>query len=427
MSIKSKLEKAGSVTFIVYAIVAAFGTYACMIAFRRPFTIGIYEGIKFFGIDYKITLVISQLLGYMLAKFYGIKFISEMPKAKRAFSLILMIVIAEASLVLFAIVPVPYNIIFMFFNGITLGMIWGLVFSYVEGRKVTEILGAGLSASFIVTSGFVKTIGKVLVENFGISEFNMPYLTGLIFFIPYILFVLMLNQLPEPDEKDIDLKTKRIQMTPEDRKKFFKKFAVGLIILTFIYLMFTAYKDFRESFLANIWKELGYGNQSAIFTTTEIYVTLGVLGMLSMIMLIKNNFMALMANHIALFIGIVSIGLGTYLFQREIISPYFWILLTGFGAFMGYVPFNAFLFDRLIATFRHESNSGYLIYFADSFAYLASITVMLIKNFGAPAQSNVVYFENAGYVIFVLGIIFIGISVKYFYGKNKEIIIDKNL
>ena len=81
----------------------------------------------------------------------------------------------------------------------------------------------------------------------------------------------------------------------------------------------------------------------------------------------------------------------------------------------------------MIATFRHESNSGYLIYFADSFAYLASITVMLIKNFGAPAQSNVVYFENAGYVIFVLGIIFIGISVKYFYGKNKEIIIDKNL
>jgi hypothetical protein len=30
-----------------------------------------------------------------------------------------------------------------------LGMLWGVVFSYVEGRKTTDFIGAALAVSFI--------------------------------------------------------------------------------------------------------------------------------------------------------------------------------------------------------------------------------------------------------------------------------------
>ena len=69
----------------------------------------------------------------------------------------------------------------MLLNGLPLGMIWGLVFSYLEGRRQTELLGAGLSVSFIFSSGVVKSVGKVLMQDFGVTQMWMPFLTGLIF------------------------------------------------------------------------------------------------------------------------------------------------------------------------------------------------------------------------------------------------------
>lgn len=421
MNLKEKLSSKNGFIFSTYAVIAAFGAYSCMIGFRRPYTVGLFEGLSIFGIDYKIALVTSQLLGYILAKFYGIKYISEMPRKRRALTLILMIVASELALVLFAYTPVPYNLFLMFLNGIPLGMIWGLVFSYLEGRKFTEVLGAGLSAAFIITSGFVKTVGKIVKDDWGFSEFSMPYITGALFILPYFLFVWMLNQLPDPNAEDESLRTRRVQMFSKDRIAFFKKFAFGIIILTIIYMILNAYKDYRDNFAADIWKELGYGNLSGVFTSTEAIVTIGVLGTLSMIMIIKNNFKALLINHFAVLLGVIIIGISTYLFQLHFISPYLWILLTGFGVFMGYVPFNAILFDRLIATFKYESNSGFLIYFADSFAYLTSIGVMLFKNFGVKSQSSMSYFINAGYFIMYAGILLIIISIIYFYKKQKHI------
>ncbi|MCX6166004.1 MAG: DUF5690 family protein [Ignavibacteriae bacterium] len=426
MSIKQKLSEKSGFIFSTYAIISAFGAYSCMIGFRRPYTVGLFEGLSIFGVDYKIALVTSQLLGYILAKFYGIKFISEMPRKKRAFMLILMIVIAELSLVLFAYTPLPYNLIFMFINGIPLGMIRGLVFSYLEGRRFTEVLGAGLSAAFIITSGFAKTMGKIVMDDWGFSEYAMPFITGALFILPYFLFVWMLNQIPDPNKDDESLRTKRVQMFAKDRIIFFKKFTLGIILLTLIYMIFNAYKDYRDNFAADIWKELGYGNQSGMFTSTEAIVTIGVLGTLSLIMLIKNNFKALLANHLAVLLGVLTIGISTFLYQSNILSPYMWILLTGFGAFMGYVPFNAILFDRLIATFKYESNSGFLIYIADSFGYLTSILVMLYKNFGASKQSSLNFFINSGYLIMFLGIILIISSAFYYYKKYKKLNIIKD-
>ncbi len=75
-------------------------------------------------------------------------------------------------------------------------MIWGLVFSYLEGRKATEFMGAVLSVSFIFSSGVVKTIGKGLVLNGHVSEFWMPFYTGSIFLIPLFLLVIEPHAFP---------------------------------------------------------------------------------------------------------------------------------------------------------------------------------------------------------------------------------------
>ena len=88
----------------LWCIVAAFGTYACMYGFRKPFTAAGYAD---WGEGFKALLVTSQVLGYMVSKIVGIKVISEMRPERRAATLLGLIGIAEAALLLFAVVPRP--------------------------------------------------------------------------------------------------------------------------------------------------------------------------------------------------------------------------------------------------------------------------------------------------------------------------------
>ena len=83
-----KLATAHPTVFSTYCIVAAFGTYFCMYGFRKPFTAAAYEQQELFGVGLKSVLVISQLLGYMLSKFIGIRVVSEMHGDRRAVAII---------------------------------------------------------------------------------------------------------------------------------------------------------------------------------------------------------------------------------------------------------------------------------------------------------------------------------------------------
>ncbi|MAZ65185.1 MAG: hypothetical protein CMG51_02520, partial [Candidatus Marinimicrobia bacterium] len=58
---------------------AAFSTYFCMYAFRKPFSAASYEGLQFLNtsFDLKTVLVTSQIIGYALSKMIGIKVVSE--------------------------------------------------------------------------------------------------------------------------------------------------------------------------------------------------------------------------------------------------------------------------------------------------------------------------------------------------------------
>lgn len=108
-------------TPVIHAAAAAFITYMSMYAFRKPFTAATYDGMRLWGMDYKIVLIISQLIGYTLSKYIGIKLISELKSDQRISTLIILMGIAWFSLLLFAVVPYPYNFPFMLLNGLPLG------------------------------------------------------------------------------------------------------------------------------------------------------------------------------------------------------------------------------------------------------------------------------------------------------------------
>ncbi|NJL12851.1 MAG: hypothetical protein HC913_07540 [Microscillaceae bacterium] len=114
-----------SFRFILFAIFASFGAYFCMYAFRKPFSVAAFAGQSWAGVDYKIWLIVFQVLGYTSSKFLGIKYIAELHRHWRPYLLAALILFAELALLLFAFVPPPYNIVLLFLNGLPLGMVWG--------------------------------------------------------------------------------------------------------------------------------------------------------------------------------------------------------------------------------------------------------------------------------------------------------------
>ncbi|MBV7533454.1 DUF5690 family protein [Chitinophaga sp. sic0106] len=415
--IQQRLQKAGSITFSLYAALVAFGTYSCMYAFRKPFTAAIFDGQTFLGIDYKIWLVMTQTIGYACSKFYGIKFIAEMKGANRARNIILLILISWVSLLLFAVVPAPYNIPFLFLNGFPLGMIWGLVFSYLEGRRATEFMGAVLSISFIFSSGFVKSVGKMTIIDWGVGERWMPFMTGLIFIVPILIFILLLEQIPPPSAEDVAVRTKRVPMNKLERKKFLVTFLPGLVMLIVSYVMLTVLRDMRDNFAADIWKDLGYGSTSAIFTQTEIPISIAIVVIMGLLVFVKNNYKAFMLNHLIVVLGFSITLFSTLLFQAHLLNPVWWMTLTGLGLYMGYIPFNCIFFERLIAVFKYVSNVGFIIYVADSFGYLGSVVIMLVKNFYNLSLSWSQFFMDAVLGTSLLGMVIMIASSWYFRKK----------
>ena len=137
------LVTAPSTIFVAYASLAAFATYFCMYAFRKPFAAAKYEGLMFFGTDInlKTVLLISQIIGYAISKYAGIKVCTEIQRSHLAKFLVGLIVFAELALLLFGLLPEQFKFAAIFLNGIPLGMVWGSVSRYLEGRRASGSLG----------------------------------------------------------------------------------------------------------------------------------------------------------------------------------------------------------------------------------------------------------------------------------------------
>ena len=407
------LERAGPAAFSAYAIAAAFTAYFCMYAFRKPWAASDWEGASVGALELKIALGTAQLLGYALSKFLGIKLVAELPHARRAAALVGLIAVAELALLVFAVVGPTGKVVAIFFNGVPLGAVWGLVFGFLEGRRTSELLGAGLSASYIVASGAVKSAGAASMA-WGVPETWMPFVTGLLFFPLFVAAVWALRQLPAPNAEDQRARTRREPMFGAARHAFVRRFAFGLFALTGLYTFLTAYRNFRDDFAKEIWMALGHGDKPEIFTVSELPVALAVLLALALVYRIKDNRRAFFVIHWLMAAGTAALAGATLLFDAGVIDGVTWMILLGVGLYLAYVPYGCVLFDRLIAATGAVGTAVFMIYVTDAFGYLGAIAVNLIKNFSGADVSWLAFFRGFTYVTALVCTVAFATSAWYF-------------
>jgi hypothetical protein len=399
-----------------WSVTAAFGTYFCMYGFRKPYTAAGFAGGTIWGLGEKPVLVGAQVLGYTASKVLGIRVIAEMPPARRAGGIIALVVAAEATLVLFGALPQPLHVGCLFLNGLALGLVYGLVVGFLEGRRTTEALTAGLCASFIVADGVTKSVGIALLGA-GVSERWMPALAGLIFLPALLLFVGMLTRIPPPDAYDQAHRSVRPPMDRQDRTDLLRRYRTGLAAVMAAFVLVTIARSIRADFAPEIWRALGVSAVPATFANSELVVATGVLVACGLTVRIVDNRTAFLTSIGVSIAGALLMMVALAAVQRSAVGGFAFMVLLGLGLYLPYVAVHTTTFERLLATTRARGNLGFLMYVADSAGYLAYAALMVGQSVFPTPRGFLPFFTTTCWVIAVTTTACLALSGWYFAAR----------
>ena len=405
-----KNKRFSDALLILWAGGAALLSYSLVYALRKPYTAASFEGFDFFGTDYKVVVTTIQILGYVIAKFFGIKLISELKKERRFKFFVCSAVAAEAALVGFGLLAPPFNVAAMFLNGLSLGCMWGVIFSFIEGRKVTDMLASLLGVSMVFSSGVAKSFGLFAMNEMHVGQFWMPAVIGA-FALPLLVFMgYMLKRLPQPTEEDIALRNERVTLDGNGRKLLFRSYAPILTLLFVGNFMLLVLRDIKEDFLVNIIDVSTIS--SWLFAQVDGMVTLIILGIFAMMSLINSNYRVLQVLLAMVIGGAGTISYLAFNYDALQLPTLYWLFLQSLSLYIVYLSFQTLFFERFIACFKIKGNVGFFIATIDFIGYTGTVCVLLFKEFCSPDINWMEFYNQfSGWVGIVCSIAFIGSAI----------------
>ncbi|MEY3443533.1 MAG: hypothetical protein RLZZ519_1814, partial [Bacteroidota bacterium] len=232
-----------------------------------------------------------------------------------------------------------------------------------------------------------------------------------------LLSVWMLEKIPPPSAADVQARSPRISLNGKQRRKLFGAFAFGLTAVLVANMVMTVGRDIKDNFLVEIFHNLGIGDSIKIYSQTETIVGLAVLGILSLMVLVKGNRMAFFLIHFIMIAGFATMILATYLLSQQMMNPLTVVILHGVGLYTSYIVFQSLYFERFLATFQVSGNVGFLIYLSDFVGYLMSCIILIAKELVGFSTQWDKFFFQVSYVVGILGIMSVLVAIFYFSRK----------
>ena len=87
------------------------------------------------------------------------------------------------------------------------------------------------------------------------------------------------------------------------------------------------------------------------------------------------------------------------------------MIVVGAGLYLAYTPFNALLFDRLIAATGSAGNAGFLIYVADASGYVGSVGLLLMRTFAQLSARWSLLLCDVAYATALCGLVATGFAM----------------
>lgn len=196
-----------------------------------------------------------------------------------------------------------------------------------------------------------------------------------------------------------------------------KELGWGIFCMVLMYMLLATMRDFRDNFSVEIWNEIQPSWDKSVFSSTEIISGVVVLFFVGSLSLIRNNIKGFWGTQWLIAFGVLVCGGSTMLFQMHYLSPFWWMLLTGLGLFLAYIPIQVAVFERIIALFKLKANAGFFVYMCDSIGYLGSVALVLYKEFFMQNKSWATVLMRFSYIVTLISIILLIVIALFFNRK----------
>ena len=78
-------------------------------------------------------------------------------------------------------------------------------------------------------------------------------------------------------------------MDGRERMAFLKQFLPGMIMLLVLYFFLTAYRDFRDNYMPEVFTAMGYADEPTLFSKADLPIGFGILVVMAALNLVKDN------------------------------------------------------------------------------------------------------------------------------------------
>lgn len=385
-SLTRRLESLSRNWIAVYLGFTACLTFILVYGFLKAWTVSSWSNVRsIYGVESKTWMLIVHTVGYASGKLASLILISSISPAYRFRTLLTLPLISAYFWLLFGFSgsnPILL-VLSVFGSAFFLAPCWSLLYLYVEGRNQSDILGAVLSSSYIVGSGIARCFGQLILDHLDNDESWMPILTCGVYALPFLISALLVSWTPVPSLEEKRENSNRQPMSGRAKAQFLKRYWPGIVAMTLSFMIWTAIRDIRGCFQAELWQELHPELQgqvdSSVFVLTEVPVTLAVLLALCCLNVMRDHRMSMVMQHALLCFGNTAMFVTQLLFQLRLISGATWFTLIGMSVYLCYTPITAMYYDRLVGALRLDGTATFMIDLSDCCGYFGTVVIMTLK------------------------------------------------
>ena len=403
----------------IFTFAACFALSLSLLCFQRIYTAGIFVGEKIGGMSYKVWAVSWYHLGHILGKVISNMLSSSLQK-RQHFWIIVFISISELLLLLFGAIPAPGNFSMILLNGIPHGFIWQLIFNSSTSKRFPEYLEITFQCSLILSSGIVKSIGRSLIQS-GTDEYWAPSVICGVVSIIFLASIVILESLPAFSSNSNGNFPELPSMTKNDRREFFQTLSPGLICWIVVLSILISLRNFRDSFAVDFYFEWNQSNAIYCLFLSELISAIIVAAAIILInRFISNTFTRLIAYHICGFVGFLLMLICGFLCSKGSLNGLVFMIMSGIGCFLAYVPLRTFLHKSLVSVFQFSNSANFFVYYYTLFGSFVTFLVSFLKGLAAESKQFAKYFGDLSFYLGIIGLVLLIGAFVFLLLKHKK-------
>ena len=409
-NIKAKLrhymENSTTLIVIIPSISIALSYLGTYVA-KYPLFLVDYDGNNnedtiLLNIPLKDWLSYAFTVGFFIGKWPAYKFVPSITRNQRL--RVLVVLFTLTSFFFTAFLPLKgdggghaayyyyysvLKIIGIFIGSVCCSAIFGIEFTYLEGRANGDSYIAAVNCVVFFGSSLCRAVASAVIRAGSIEDCWMPLLLVTLYAPITLTSLFCLDAMPNPTHSDIAIMGERTIMLQSEKSAFISNHIIGLCPLLVGYAFACGFRFLRDFFALEVYREvLGRDPAPIDYILADWVGGALCIALLLGLSRVTDNTHALFLLHFMFAGGGLVVGVATLMFERGLISPELWIILIGVGLMATITPFSGSLFDRIMACTKTKGTATFLINFGDAVAYVGVFSSLAYKSTRSSESSS---------------------------------------